>query len=260
MLFIMEDAIPTDSMPVPDAIPSPDPEIEEMMKAGIHLGHAKGKNHPRMKEYIFGERNTISVLDLTKTKEKLASALDFVRNTAARGGLVLLVGTRPAARKAILEIAEKNSMPYFVERWIGGTLTNFKVIAKRVQYLEKLEKDKERGEFDKFTKKEKIRKEQEITKLRRNFSGLRFLTRLPDAVFVVDTTHDTTAVREAKRMKIPLVALVDSNADASAIDYPIPSNDDALPAVRYMVGKIGSAIEEGKQQGLSDAKTQEPNG
>lgn len=230
------------SSPLP---PAADEEIEAMIKAGVHLGHAKTKNHPAMKPYIFGVRNTVALIDLIKTKEKLALALDFLRKIAAGGGLVLLVGTRPAARKAILETAEKTKMPYFVERWIGGTLTNFKVISKRVEYMEGLEKEKASGGFEKYTKKERMDKDKEILRLNKFFDGLRPLKRLPDAVFIVDITEDTTALREARRIKIPLAALCDTNSPCDKVDYPIPSNDDALTAVRYMVGKVGEAIEEG---------------
>ena len=234
--------------------PVSDPEVEEMAKAGVHLGHAKSKNHPAMQPYIFGVRNTISVIDLTKTKEKLIEALEFLKSIAARGGLVLLVGTRPAARKAVLEVAESTKMPYFVERWIGGTLTNFKVISKRVEYMERLEKEKATGEFEKYTKKERMKKEEEIAKLRKNFDGIRNLKRLPDALFVVDITEDTTAVNEARRTKVPVVALVDTNSNVVLVDFPIPSNDDALPAVRYMVGRVGEAIKEGLQEPKREEK------
>lgn len=223
----------------------PDPELEAFMKAGVHLGHAKTKDHASMKRYIFGVRNTVSVIDLLQTKEALERAKNTLTDIASRRGLVLLVGTRPAARTIILNVAERTGMPYFVERWIGGSLTNFKVIRKRVEYLETLERERAAGDFEKYTKKERMKKEEEIVRLKKMFDGLRTLTRLPDAVFIVDTTEDDTAVREARRMKIPIVALCDTNANASLIDYPIPSNDDALPAVRYMVGRIGEAIEEG---------------
>lgn len=227
---------------------SPDPELEAMMKAGVHLGHAKTKDHPSMKEHIFGVRNTVSVIDLTRTRTALAKAEAFVKERVAKGGLILLVGTRPAARQIILDITAHTAMPYFTERWIGGTLTNFKVIRKRVDQLETWEKEKASGEFEKYTKKERMMREEEIVRLKKMFEGLRTLTRLPDAVVVVDTTEDTTAVHEANLMKIPLVALCDTNANATQIDYPIPSNDDALPAVRYMVGRIGEAIEEGLRE------------
>lgn len=225
-----------------------DAEIEAFMKAGVHLGHAKTKNHPAMQPYIFGVRNTISIIDLLKTKEKLAEATRFLHGVASRGGIVLLVGTRPAAKKIILEVAEKTHMPYFVERWIGGTLTNFKVISKRVEYMETLERERATGGFEKYIKKERMKKDEEIDRLKRFFDGLRALKRLPDAVVVVDTTHDTTAVREARITKIPLVALVDTNANADLIDFPIPSNDDALNAVRFMVGKLGDTIEQGMRE------------
>lgn len=228
--------------------PVVDPEVEEMAKAGVHLGHSKSKNHPAMQPYVFGVRNTISIIDLLKTKEKFAIAHDFLKGVASRGGLILLVGTRPAARKVVLEVAEKTKMPYFTERWIGGTLTNYKVISKRVEYMERLEKERAVGDFAKYTKKERMKKEEEIEKLRKNFEGIRVLKRLPEAVFVVDITEDSTAVAEARRMKIPVVALVDTNSNAELIDYPIPANDDALMAVRYMVGRIGATIEEGLRE------------
>lgn len=232
--------------------PAADHELEAMIKAGVHLGHAKSKDHPSMKEYIFGVRNTVSVLDLTATKAALVRAEGFLKERVSSGGLILLVGTSPAARKAILEAATRTKMPYFTERWIGGTLTNFKVIAKRVEYLKTLEREKTSGEFEKYTKKERMMRDEEIERLKKNFDGLRALSRMPDAVVVVDTTHDTTAVAEARRMKVPLVALCDTNADASKIDYPIPANDDALPAVRYMVDRLASAVEDGLRIGMAN--------
>lgn len=228
--------------------PVVDEELEEMMKAGVHLGHAKSKNNPAMQPYIFGVRNTISIIDVTKTKEKLEVALGFIKSTVAKGGMVLFVGTRPAARKIVKETAEELNMPYFVERWIGGTLTNFKVISKRVEYMEQLEKEKAAGEFEKYTKKERMMKEEEIVRIKKMFDGIRVLKQLPAALFIVDINEDSTAVREARRLKISIVALCDTNSNADLVNYPIPSNDDALPAVRYMVGKIGEAIEEGQRQ------------
>lgn len=223
-------------------------EVESMLKAGVHLGHAKSKNHPAMKPYLYGVRNTIAIIDLMKTEEKLKKAMDFMREIAARGGFVLFVGTRPGVRRVVLDIAEKTHMPYFTERWIGGTLTNYKMISKRVEHMETLEKEKESGGFDKYTKKERMKKEEEITRLKRFFDGLRKLTRMPDAVVIVDTTHDTTAVHEARKIKIPVIALCDSNANADLIDFPIPSNDHALPAVTYMLAKFAEAIQEGQRQ------------
>ena len=223
-------------------------EVEAMLKAGVHLGHSKSKNHPAMQPYIFGVRNTIAIIDLMKTEEKLRKTLDFVRAIASRGGMILFVGTRPGTRHELLETAEKTGMPYFIERWIGGTLTNYKMISKRVEQMELLEKEKETGGFDKYTKKERARLDDEIARLKRFFDGLRKLKRMPDAVFVLDTTHDTTAVNEARKIKIPVIALCDSNSNINLIDYPIPSNDHALSAVKFMLHKIVEAMEEGKQQ------------
>ncbi len=232
-----------------------DPELERMMKAGVHLGHAKTKDHPSMKRHIFGVRNTISVIDLVQTKDALRSAKEFLSDVVSRGGLVLLVGTRPAARAFILDVAGKTGMPYFIERWIGGALTNFKVISKRVEYMMQLEHDKKSGALEKYTKKERLGKDEELARLVRMFDGLRSMKRLPNAVFIVDTTYDDTAVNEARRMKVPIVALCDTNANAAVISHPIPSNDDALPALRYMIGEIGIAIE----QGLKDKQTAAEN-
>lgn len=260
MLFCMSEMTLNQDVPAFSPVSSVDYELEEMMKAGVHMGHAKSKNHPAMQPYIYGVRNTISIIDLTKTKEKLVQALKFIRETVSRGGAVLLVGTRPAARGVISDVAAKTGMPYFTERWIGGTLTNFKVISQRVEYMERLEKEKTSGEFEKYTKKERMKKEEEIVRLKKNFLGLRNLKKPPSVLFVVDINHDDTAIREANRMKIPIVASVDTNSNADLVGWPIPSNDDALPSVRYMVERIGGAIEEGlKEQKTQNTETHHDN-
>lgn len=234
-----------------------DPEIEEMSKAGVHLGHAKSKFHPSMAPYLFGVRNSVSLIDLVKTKEKLDLALEFIRAIAAKNGIILLVGTRPAAKKIIREMGEKTGMPYFVERWIGGALTNYKVISKRVEYLERLIEERRTGEFEKYTKKERMKKGEEIERLTKFFGGVRTLKRMPDAVFVVDITHDLIAVNEARKVKIPVIAFVDTNSNADLVTWPIPANDDALPSVRYMCGRVLAAIEEGTREAKA-AKDPEP--
>ena len=220
-------------------------ELDAMMKAGIHFGHAKSKNHPSMKPYIYGIRNTISVLDLTETKKALERAIDFLRQTASDGKMILFVGTRPAARAIVREIAQKTNMPFVTERWLGGTMTNFSVIRQRVEYLERLERERKTGEMEKYTKKERIEKTKEIERLEKNFAGLRAMTRQAEVLCVVNIGEDQTAVREARRKNIPIVALADTNSNITGIAYPIPSNDDALPAVRYMMERIGAAVEEG---------------
>lgn len=224
-----------------------DSEIEEMMKAGVHIGHSRSKNHPAMKPFIFGVRNNVSIIDLLATKEKLTGALEFLKKAITQGGLVLLVGTRPSASRMISDLAKKTNMPFFAERWIGGTLTNFKSVVKRVEHLEKLERERASGGFEKYTKKERMLKNEEIEKLDRMFGGIRPLKRLPAAVFVTDITKDEIAVREAKKVKIPVMALVDSNSNAVLIDWPIPANDDALPALRYMLERLERVIIEAQK-------------
>jgi small subunit ribosomal protein S2 len=201
-----------------------------------------------MRPYIFGVRNTISVIDLTQTREKLEQAANFIKETVARGGMLLLVGTKPGAKKLIKETAEKTNMPYLTERWIGGSLTNFKVVAKRVEYMESLEKERDGGGFEKYTKRERLKKEEQIEKLRRKFDGLRPMKKLPDTIFIVDINQDHTAVSEGKKIKIPTIALVDTNSNGNLVDWPIPANDDALPSLRLMIGRIERAIVDGLEE------------
>lgn len=231
-------------------IAAEDIELQDMIDAGIHLGHSKNKRHPAMEQYIWTVRGSTSIIDLTKTKELLQRALEFLKSVAAGGGLVLFIGTRPAARDIIDETARSLDMPYASERWVGGTLTNFKVISKRVEMLIALEKKRAEGEFEKYTKKERIGFEKEIERLKRDFDGLRVMNRLPAAVFVTNVPHELTAVREALRMKIPVVALTDTNANPNLISFPIPSNDDAKSAVHYLLGRIQQAVRDGKEEGL----------
>lgn len=226
--------------------PPADPEMEEMLEAGAHLGHARAKRHPAMAPYIWGMRGSVEIIDLTKTKEKLAEALAFLRAGAAEGKMVLFVGGRPSTREILAGAAEALGYPSVSRRWIGGTLTNFRVVRKRIEYLETLEREQTSGGFEKYTKKEQLEKEREIARLRERFEGLRRLTRLPDALVILDISHDDLALREAKRIGVPVVALVDTNCDPRLVAYPIPANDDARPAIRYMLGRIKAAIEEGQ--------------
>lgn len=238
-------ATPTDIIEQ-NVVPHEDQELRAMMDAGVHLGHSKNKRHPAMQPYIWVVRNGISVIDLVKTKEKFAEALLFLKSIAAKGGMVLFVGTRPAAKKILEEVGMELGMPYVVGHWVGGTLTNFKVIGKRIELLMTMEDRRRKGEFEKYTKKEQIRFGQEVDRLYASFNGLRALTRLPDALFVVNVVEDDLAVREARRMRIPVVALTDTNVDPGAITYPIPSNDDAIPSIRYMARRVAEAIRDGK--------------
>lgn len=217
--------------------------LVEMMQAGIHYGHKKSKTNPKMKPYIFGVRSDIELIDLNATLEALDKAINFLKEVKAKGGLVLLVATQPAARETILRLAEKFNYPYVINRWLGGTLTNFKVIRKRTEYFQQLKKDKEAGTLDKYTKKERLKISENIDKMKILFSGLEALTRVPDVVITVDINLHDTAVREARRLKIPVVALVHTDADPTLIDYPIPANDNAKSSIDWILKKIESEIE-----------------
>lgn len=234
---------------------SADAELNEMVKAGVHLGHAKSKNHPSMQDFIFGVRNTISILDLTKTKEKLAGALNFLKSIAERGGIVLLAGTRPAARKIIQEVARSAGMPFFTERWIGGTLTNFKTISKRIEYFKKLKNDLSIGALQKYTKKERLDIEREIKRFEELLGGLQGLERLPDLLLVIDPVLHITAVREARKLKIPIVSLVNTDADPDFIDYPVPGNTTARKSIDWFLLKVEEALRQAKSEAVATKGT-----
>jgi len=215
-------------------VPSP----EEMLKAGVHFGHRTSKWHPKMKPYIFTVRNNVHIIDLEKTAEKLEEALGFLQEIKQKKGVVLFVGTRVNAKKITEEAAQECKMPYVNQRWLGGTLTNFKIISKRLEYFRDLEKKKKTGELKKYTKKEQHEFEIELRKLNERFGGIKEMTKYPDALFVLDIQEDGLAVKEAKMKGIPVVALCDTNTDPSSVDYPIPSNDDASSALKLMVGAV----------------------
>jgi len=222
-----------------------DPELEAMMEAGVHLGHSRSRRNPGMTPYLWGMRNNVEIIDLTKTKEHLDVALAFLKRLAGERKMILFVGTRPSSRDLLRKTADALGSPWVAERWIGGALTNFRVVRKRVETLEGLEHEKATGGFEKYPKKEQIQKEKEIAKLTKNFDGLRRLTRLPDAVVIVDIVHDDLALREARRIKVPVVALTDTNTDPRLVQYPIPANDDARTAVLFMLERMAAAIRDG---------------
>lgn len=214
------------------------PSAQELLEAGVHLGHRTSRWHPKMEQYIFASKNNVHIFDLEKTISKLTEALNFMKGVLRRGGMILFVGTKPVAKAAVKEAARELEMPYVLERWLGGTLTNFKTITKRLQYLKRLEDEEKSGAWEKFTKKEVLQLKREMTKLNQQLEGIRSLVRLPDAVFVADAKADDIAVREAKRMKIPVVGICDTNIDPTPINYPVPANDDASSSLKVLMGAI----------------------
>ena len=219
--------------------------MKQLLEAGVHFGHQARRWNPRMKPYIFTERNGIHILDLQQTIKQLTKAYNLVRDTVRDGGTILYVGTKRQAQPTIRENAERVGMPYVVNRWLGGTLTNFQTIRSRVDYLIELERKREEGYFERLPKKEALKLERLIEKLEYRVGGLRNMRELPDLVFVVDVKREELAVKEANRLGIPVIAMVDSNGDPDLIDVVIPSNDDAIRAIKLIVGKITEAVEEG---------------
>ena len=220
--------------------------IKELLEAGAHFGHQTGRWHPRMKKYIFTKRNGIHIIDLEQTASMLGKACEFIRQVVADGGHILFVGTKKQAHEAIEEEAKRCGMSYVKERWIGGVLTNFATIQTRIDYLVRLEDQKARGEFNRLPKKEALKLEEEIARLNREMGGIKEMTSLPAALFIVDPTKDRIALAEAKRMGTPVVAITDTNCNPEEIDYPIPANDDAIRAVRLICSKIADAVIEGR--------------
>jgi len=218
------------------------PSPEEMLKAGVYFGHRTSKWNSKMDPYIFGTRNGVHILDLEKTQEKLKEALEFLREIKKKKGTIVFVGTKIAAKEITKESAQKTKMPYVIERWIGGTLTNFGAISKRLKHFRDLEKQKKTGELKKYTKKEQHEFDVELQKLDQHFGGIKNLTKLPDALLVVDAHKEKLAIKEARVKKIPVVGLCDTNADPSTIDYPIPANDDAISSLKLILGVIVSVL------------------
>jgi small subunit ribosomal protein S2 len=220
--------------------------MKALLESGVHFGHRTNKWHPLMKPYIFTERNGIHIIDLQQTVKSVNTAFNLVRDTAANNGIVLFIGTKRQAQETVREEAIRCGMPYVTERWLGGMLTNFTTIFERIKELERLEKMRDTGEINKLTKKEGLLIEREITRLLVRLSGVRTMKKVPDLVFVVDVAREATAVHEANLRNIPVVALVDTNCDPRGVDYVIPSNDDAIRAIKLLVGKIAEAVLEGK--------------
>jgi small subunit ribosomal protein S2 len=234
--------------------------MKELLEAGVHFGHQVRRWNPKMKEFIFGERNGIYIIDLQKTQKMFRDAIAFVTGLMSedRGRTVLFVGTKRQAQDAIREEAERAGMYYINARWLGGLLTNFQTIQKSIKRLKDLESMQTDGRYEKMTKKERIKLDRERESLTKNLAGIKSMTRLPDAVFIIDVKKEEIAVAEANRLGIPVVAVVDTNCSPEGVDYVIPGNDDALRAVRLFASRIADAVLEGQQMGTEGGE--EPEG
>ena len=225
----------------------PEVTMKQLLEAGVHFGHQTRRWNPKMRPYIYGERNGIHIIDLRQTVSQVAEAVDFARNVAVEGGSILFVGTKKQAQGAVAQHALRAGQPYVNYRWLGGMLTNFRTIQKRVFYMRELRRMEETGEMDELPKKERLRLRRELTKLEANLGGVSELDKLPQGVFIVDVNTEVTAVKEADRLGIPIIALVDSNSDPDAIDYIVAGNDDAIRAADLIAGAIADAMIEGKE-------------
>ena len=221
--------------------------MKQLLEAGVHFGHQTRRWNPKMKGYIFTERNGIYIIDLQKTVKKIEDAYEFVKNISAEGGYILFVGTKKQAQESIQEEAERCGMYYVNQRWLGGMLTNFKTIRKRIDRLHKLEKMEEEGLFEVLPKKEVLNLRREKDRLEKNLGGIKDMTELPQAIFIVDPRKERIAIQEARKLQIPIIAIVDTNCDPDEVDYVIPGNDDAIRAVKLFASKIADAVLEGRQ-------------
>ncbi|HVR70578.1 MAG TPA: 30S ribosomal protein S2 [Vicinamibacteria bacterium] len=229
--------------------------LKELLEAGVHFGHQTKRWNPKMKEYIFGERNGIYIVDLQKTHRLLQDALGFVQDLAAQGRTILFIGTKRQAQEALAEEAIRCGMPYVNERWLGGLLTNFVTVRKSLDRLKELEMATAEGRGERLTKKELAKLEKERVKLDRNLRGIKGMKTQPDAVFVIDTRKEQIAVQEARKLKIPVVGIVDTNCDPDEVEYVIPGNDDALRAIKLFAGRVADAVLAGR--GLREARAAE---
>lgn len=237
------------------------PSLQELLEAGVHFGHQVRRGHPRMKPYIYGAREGVHIIDLTQSEKYLKEACEFVYELGKSGQVLLFVGTKKQAKPIIEELAKKLAAPFLVERWMGGFLTNFEIIKKRIDLLKDLKEQKAKGELTKYTKKEQLLLDRKMDKLEKDYQGVMDMPNLPDAVFVVDAVSDNIAIREANRLGIKVVAIADSNSNVSQIDYPIPGNDDAIKSIKILATAVASAYGEGKKeagkQAVKDAKKAE---
>ncbi|MDX2161558.1 MAG: 30S ribosomal protein S2 [bacterium] len=226
--------------------------MKALLETGVHFGHRTTKWNPKMKPFIFAERNGIHIIDLQQTVVNLNTYCDMLRDIGQRGGTVLFVGTKRQAQEAVAREADRCGMPHVTARWLGGTLTNWRTIRDRIDTLKKLERKREAGEFDVLPKKEQLVIDRKIEKLQLRLGGLRVMKKLPDMMVVIDTKRESTAVKEANTLNIPVMALADTNSDPDVIDYIIPANDDAVRAIKLLVGALADAIAEGQAMRKTD--------
>ncbi len=224
------------------------PSLVDLLKAGAHFGHQASKWHPRMKKYIFGERNGVHILNLEATQTALDEATSFAKKTAARGGVILFVGTKKQASALVAQAAQACSMPYVHNRWLGGTLTNFSSIAQTVRRFKDLKRKQEKGELAKYTKFEQLKIGEQIKLMDQSVGGIQDMARIPDAVIIFDIRKDKTALAEAARRGVKVIALCDSNVNPSQVDYPVPGNDDAVKTIELIAQAFSAAIKEGHDE------------
>ena len=228
--------------------------LEEMMKAGLYIGLRSSKTYPKMRQFIAGVRIGISVIDLTETVRLLEVAMEFVKSKIQKNGVVLMVGTTPAAKSLVLDFAKRLKFPYVTERWLGGTLTNFKTISKRIAYFKKLKSDKESGRLDKYTKKERLNFDREIAKMQIMFSGLENMEAPPQVLFAVDVNAQMIAVREAKLLKIPVIGILSTDTNPELVDFPIPANTRSKTSTAWVLDKLEKAVEEARNAAVAVPK------
>jgi len=217
-------------------------DTEEMARAGLHFGHRTSRVHPKIKPYLFGQRNNIHIIDLEKTAEKLKEALNFIKEIISDQKILLIVGTKIQIKDLVKEMALECGLPYVAKRWLGGTFSNFSELKKRIEYFKDLEKRKETGELEKYTKKEKAKFDEELRVLEEKFGGIKNLSKLPDAIFVLDMKENALAVKEAREKGIKVIGIAHTNVDPNLADYPIPANDDAISSVKYILDKVKEVI------------------
>ena len=231
------------------------PSVEDMLKAGMHFGHRTNRWHPKMKPYIFTDKKGVYIIDLNKSREKLAEAMEFMSQLISEGKSVLFVGTKNQVKNGMKKMAEETGMPYIVGKWLGGYLTNFAVVKKSVQKYKELVENKATGKLEKYTKKEQLEFAREIKKLEERVGGLTALNKLPDALFVWDIKEEETAVTEARMKNIPIIAICDTNVNPELVNYPIPANDDATKTIALLMDTIRDVVAEAKKNIKAEVKT-----